>query len=262
MSTMKTLFGWVNLYLDENVTSTHRVVDKKVVIGVSDPRRQKYLPNAQPGAEIHVPALSRFDRDLFFIAPFYHRLLHHLDQVVVIDLDLEFRWDNATCLTLSKQGWGGWSAESLLPAWWRPTHGFRQRPVLILSVYHLWLGSGTPGKNWAIKSKLKSQGVNAGLMLFQLDKMRESEEYNEELGSDAMRRLSNKFLPRPEWSLAAQDWFSILSWVKPHLVARLPCRFNVMFCSTVLQNQFANFSNIPCDQETAIAHFCGIEINI
>ena len=99
-------------------------------------------------------------------------------------------------------------------------------------------------------------------MLFQLDKMRESEEYNEELGSDAMRRLSNKFLPRPEWSLAAQDWFSLLSWVKPHLVARLPCRFNVMFCSTVLQNQFANFSNIPCDQETAIAHFCGIEINI
>ena len=91
MSTMKTLFGWVNLYLDENVTSTHRVVDKKVVIGVSDPRRQKYLPTAQPGAEIHVPALSRFDRDLFFIAPFYHRLLHHLDQVVVIDLDLEFR---------------------------------------------------------------------------------------------------------------------------------------------------------------------------
>ena len=28
---------------------------------------------------------------LFFISPFYHRLLPHLDQVIVIDLDLEFR---------------------------------------------------------------------------------------------------------------------------------------------------------------------------
>ena len=111
-------------------------------------------------------------------------------------------------------------------------------------------------------SKLKSQGVNAGLMLFQLDKMRESEEYNEELKPAAMSRLSRKFLPRPEWSLAAQDWFSLLSWWKPGLVAHLPCQYNVMFCSTVFFSKAANFSNIPCSQETAIAHFCGTEINI
>ena len=73
------------------MSSKHRVVDKKIVIGVSDPRRQKYLPDAEPGVELHVPGLSRFDLDLFFIAPFYHHLLPHLDQVVVIDLDLEFR---------------------------------------------------------------------------------------------------------------------------------------------------------------------------
>ena len=29
--------------------------------------------------------------DLFFIGPFYHQLLPHLDQVIVVDLDLEFR---------------------------------------------------------------------------------------------------------------------------------------------------------------------------
>ena len=27
--------------------------------------------------------------DLFFIGPFYHQLLPHLDQVIVVDLDLE-----------------------------------------------------------------------------------------------------------------------------------------------------------------------------
>lgn len=97
-------------------------------------------------------------------------------------------------------------------------------------------------------------------MLFQLDKMRESEEYNEELGSDAMRRLSNKFLPRPEWSLAAQDWFSLLLWAKPHLVASLPCQYNVMQCSTAVGAVASN--NKSCGQETAIAHFCGSEMNV
>ena len=73
------------------MNSTHRIVDKKIVIGVSDPRRQEYIPGAEPGVEIHVPGLGRFALDLFFIAPFYHRLLPHLVQVIVIDLDLEFR---------------------------------------------------------------------------------------------------------------------------------------------------------------------------
>ena len=113
---------------------------------------------------------------------------------------------------------------------------------------------------WYLLSKLESQGVNAGLMLLQLDKMRESEEYNEELLPDAMSRLSGKFLPEPEWSLAAQDWFSLLSWSKPHLVARLPCQYNVMTCNTTTFSKAATFSNIPCSQETAIKHRCGINI--
>jgi len=106
-----------------------------------------------------------------------------------------------------------------------------------------------------IESKLKSQGVNAGVMLFQLDKMRESEEYNEELRPEAMIRMSKKFLPRPEWSLAAQDWFSLLSWTKPQLVAHLPCEYNVMQCSTAVGAVASD--NSSCSQEAAITHFCG-----
>ena len=122
-------------------------------------------------------------------------------------------------------------------------------------------------------------------MLFQLDKMRESEEYNMELAPSSMFSLSEMFLPRPEWSLAAQDWFSLanrftikmtiqrssvgqltrfslLSWAKPHLVASLPCKYNVLLCSTVAFAKDAKFSNIPCGEEIAIAHFCGNEINV
>ena len=71
---------------------THRPVDKRVVVGESDPRRETYFPDMEPGVVfVFVPGLDRFKLDLFFISPFYHRLLAHLDQVIVIDLDLEFR---------------------------------------------------------------------------------------------------------------------------------------------------------------------------
>ena len=62
------------------------------MIGLSDPRREKYFPGMDPGVEINLtqlPGIIGFD--LFFIAPFYHTLLLHLDQLIVVDLDVEFR---------------------------------------------------------------------------------------------------------------------------------------------------------------------------
>ena len=38
-----------------------------------------------------LPILGHTHLDLFFIAPFYHELLPHLDQLIVLDLDMEFR---------------------------------------------------------------------------------------------------------------------------------------------------------------------------
>ena len=39
------------------------------------------------------------------------------------------------------------------------------------------------------------QGLNSGLMLFQLGKMRESVEYKSELDAAKMEELSNRFVP-------------------------------------------------------------------
>ena len=112
------------------------------------------------------------------------------------------------------------------------------------------------------KIKHDAQGVNAGLMLFKLAKMRESVEYNEELVPDKMSQLSERFLPQSDWSQAAQDWFSLLSWERPHLIDHLPCQYNVLQCSTVVVPFAEFYSNIPCGQETAIAHYCGMEMNV
>ena len=103
---MKTLFGWANLSLDDKLNPMHRPVNKTIVVGDLDPRRQTYFPDVEPGVELHLPGPGRFALDLFFIAPFYHRLLPRLDQVIVIDLDLEFRWDNKSWLRPTKTGLG------------------------------------------------------------------------------------------------------------------------------------------------------------
>ena len=73
------------------MNSPNRPVNKAIVVEESDPRRETYFSDAEPGVVLHLPGLGRFNLDLFFIAPFYHRLLPHLVQVIVIDLDLEFR---------------------------------------------------------------------------------------------------------------------------------------------------------------------------
>jgi len=218
METMKTLFGSVN---------------KTIVVGESDPRRKIYFPDIEPDVVIHIPSIGSHSLDLFFMAPFYHRLLNHLDQVIVVDMDLEFSVGVSELQGLFSH--------------------LGQDQIMGLvsdqSAYYPFMTSGYG---------LPRQGVSTGVMLLQLDKMRESEEYNEELTPSSMTRLSSRFIPRPEWSLTSQDWFSLISWAKPHLVALLPCQYNVHSCSSAVA--FSNpeaFSNIPCSEETAVLHHCG-----
>ena len=77
-----------------------------------------------------------------------------------------------------------------------------------------------------------------------------------------------------------QDWLTLLSWEHPSLVASLPCRYNsmqvsspsspfssssylynCMQCHTAAFGDDAQLSkaNLPCEEEVAIAHYCGIE---
>ena len=103
------------------------------MVGDSDPRRERYFPEVEPGVELHLPGLGRYNLDLFsgvelhlpglgkynldlfFMAPFYHRLLIHLDRVIVVDLDLEFRFDNKDLFKrFLEQGWSYRAATSLL----------------------------------------------------------------------------------------------------------------------------------------------------
>jgi len=195
--------------------------NKTVVIGESDPRRLIYFPDVQPGVELHLPSVGHTHLDLFFIAPFYHQLLPHLDQVIVLDLDLEFRWaliifGNVLCFFFALHSdpillvrVGVTEVQKLFSL----LKGDKLVGLVAdQSPYYPFItsGSGPP-----------RQGLNSGLMLFQLGKMRRSFEYNSELNAAKMEKMSDRFLPHADWSLGDQDWFSLLSWSKPHLVAIL-----------------------------------------
>ena len=118
------------------------------------------------------------------------------------------------------------------------------------------------------------QGVNSGLLLVDLGRVRRSEEFQEELEVGRMEAASQRILSHPDWSLGdqvgrnlppdaiiSQEWLSLLSWTQPHLVSLLPCSYNVLQCSTTTNSSLL-LPNSACGLPTLVAHYCGIEVHV
>ena len=84
------------LSFQAKIHTQRRPENKTVEIGLTDRRRETYFKDFKKDTVIQLPGDGRFNLDLFFIAPFYHLLLPHLDHVIVVDLDLEFRCKKKT----------------------------------------------------------------------------------------------------------------------------------------------------------------------
>ena len=66
-------------------------MNKSVTLEASDPRRATFFPHLGPDVVLSVENPGKFDKDLFFVAPFYHRFFPNLKRLIVVDLDLEFK---------------------------------------------------------------------------------------------------------------------------------------------------------------------------
>merc|ERR1711976_1109535 len=84
---------------------------------------------------------------------------------------------------------------------------FRQNPDTIL---------GEPGR---------FQGLNVGVLLLRLDRMRSNPIFNYYLSSEGMTQLVNRY-GFTNSSLGAQDWFTLLSFDVPDIIYPLDCKFN------------------------------------
>ena len=56
-----------------------------------DPRLEVFFPSHNPANAVAVEHPQKYDLDLFYIGPFYHRLLTHVNKILFVDFDVEFR---------------------------------------------------------------------------------------------------------------------------------------------------------------------------
>ena len=125
----------------------HRPGESKTIsLSPSDPRTEVFFPLLAPGAAVALEHPAKFRHDLFYTAPFYHRILPQFDRIIVVDTDVVFRWVWRADLRLlgvqgEHQGGGGAvPGDGLRPA---GRHG--PRPVLLLPAPHSQLTQDSPG---------------------------------------------------------------------------------------------------------------------
>ena len=154
---------------------------------------------------------ASYTESLFYIAPVYHKAFTGLKQIIFLDSkDLEFRSD----IGLLQQQFEKMSPSTLIGIGPDLTPHYRK----VLSDYisrHPNTSLGLPGS---------TQGYNSGVVLYQLERMRESDLYNMYTTSQGVDKLMKKYSYK--MFLAEQDWLTNLGFTHPHMIYNLPCQFN------------------------------------
>jgi len=209
-----------------------------VWIPPGDLRREYYFPKTPDNHAVEMAFPVRYNRDLFYIAPFYHLELTRVKKLIVVDLDIEFRCSLAELDDQFEE----FSEEELFSV------GTNQSPYyfLVTQSYratHPNSSVGRPGK-W--------QGYNTGVVLFNLEKMRESSTYMEEAKLDKMVDLFESFLPASDWGLGDQEWITLFGWKYPDMVRLLPCEYNRQISGNTKGGRWTDY--FRCDKETRVFH--------
>ena len=129
-------------------------------------------------AEVEISLKVSFLQDLFYISPFYH-LVFPFEKFIVIDADIEFQ---QSLLRLYKefdkfeptQLFG--LAKDMSPYYRTVLYQYRK---------------DNPGTQHGDVGRL--QGLNTGVALFHLQRMRASQEFAEYLDHDKMKKVCDKF---------------------------------------------------------------------
>ena len=152
-------------------------------------------------------------QDLFFISPFYH-LVFPMNKFIITDADIEFM-DHGLALLhshfdLFKSDQLYAFAKDMSPLYRTMMFNYRQE--------HQETRIGDPGD---------LQGVNTGVVMLNLERMRNSQVFSRYLDSEHMTELCQEY--KFKGFIGDQDWWNIVVWDKPQLVHFLDCAFNYQF---------------------------------
>ncbi|XP_023325652.1 uncharacterized protein LOC111699263 [Eurytemora carolleeae] len=185
------------------------LVDSEEILNLNPDFIQGLFDNREPSTA----EKNKYSSTLFYVAPLYHLAFKSLEKLLVIDSsDLEFLVDIAELydefneLEKDKKAIMSLGLD-LAPHYYNQLGKYRR--------IHPNTEIGKPGR---------FQGFNTGVVLYRLDRMRESEIYNKFLSSDRVSFLTKKFMYKI--SLAEQDFFTNLGFIHPELFNILPCTFN------------------------------------
>nr|CAD7454123.1 unnamed protein product [Timema tahoe] len=155
---------------------------------------------------------------LFFISMGLHRIALDQNRVAMFDVDTKLRADVGQLF----QEFDSFEESTLFGLAPELTPVYRH----VLYVYrskHKGTKFGEP------ISKGGFPGVNSGVMLLRLDRMRESVTYNQLLKSTVVEKLASKY--QFKGHLGDQDFYTLLGMEHPELIHVLPCTWNRQLCT-------------------------------
>ncbi|XP_076315938.1 xyloside xylosyltransferase 1-like [Tachypleus tridentatus] len=164
--------------------------------------------------------VGRYNDDIFFISEIFHRVLP-FEKVIMIDLDLKFKAD---ILDLYRH-FEKFNDTHLMAI----SNDLQPQYMVDFGEYRELhpgtnVGSPRPGK----------QGFNTGIVLFHLDRMRNSILYNKLLQSDVLGSLCSKYYFKGY--LGHQDFFTLTGMEYPKLYYTLDCTWNRQLDTAWIKN--------------------------
>ncbi|XP_060863758.1 xyloside xylosyltransferase 1 [Metopolophium dirhodum] len=160
---------------------------------------------------------SYYSDDVFYLSPALHLVApNSLDKAIVVDVDTAFQsticdlynvFDNFTNTQL-----------------------FGLAPELS-PVYHhiLWKWRNYRGDKYNTQPQTNLNGLNSGVLLSYLERIRKSAEYNRLISPEWISSVVQKYLFKGH--LGDQDWYTLVSYEHPELIYRLSCGWNRQLCT-------------------------------
>jgi len=154
----------------------------------------------------------KYRKDLFYIAPFYPlEFPKQIKLLICLDVDLEFSTDLRELLDEAEK----MSEREMIAV----------GPDLSPHYYEMTVHHRIkyPDSNVGMVGKM--QGLNTGVVVYNLHKMRQSQTLKEFINKENYHRVVNKYFFYG--GVGDQDLFTMMSWEFPEMFYSLPCQYNV-----------------------------------
>lgn len=183
-----------------------------------------------------------YSHALFFMSVSMHRILHNINRIIMLDADLKFTDD--------------------IVKLYKIFHNFQKENVLGIAreaqpVYRhtFWAyRQSHPGTRVGEPPPDGLTGFNSGVLLLDLDKMRQSELYNKLLTGESIKKISQEFGFKGH--LGDQDFFTLIGMKHEELIYILPCQWNRQLCQWWRNNGYADVFDLyfKCEMDIKIYH--------